>query len=296
MKKFFSTLFFIATGVAWALGQQLTQTLRGTLVDTDSNAPLIGATIIISGSDPIIGTVTDADGKFRFENIPTGRIILQLSYMGYEPKVIPDIILNSGKEVVLNLNMQESAVIMKELIVTASKNKGEAINEMAMVSARSISAEETNRYAGGFNDPSRIMSNFAGVTNTQDGSNDIIVRGNAPKYIQWRLEGVEITNPNHFADQGSVSGSVSTLNNNLLATSDFFTGAFSPEYGDVLSGVYDVKLRAGNNEKFESVLGIGLIGTDITLEGPLKKGYGGSFLVNYRYSTATLLDKLGMIP
>ncbi len=296
MKKLILSLLLLVLLSSFGFGQQLTQTVRGKILDTDSNTPLIGATIIISGSDPIIGTTTDAEGKFRFENIPTGRITLQLSYMGYEPKVVPDIVVNSGKEVVLNLNMQESAVKMDEIIVTANKNKGEAINDMAMISARSISAEETNRYAGGFNDPSKIMSNFAGVTNTQDGSNDIIVRGNSPKYVQWRLEGIEITNPNHFADQGSIGGAVSTLNNNLLATSDFYTGAFSPEYGDVLSGVYDVKLRAGNNEKFEAVLGVGLIGTDLTLEGPLKKGYGGSFLVNYRYSTATLLDKIGLIP
>ncbi len=167
-----------------------------------------------------------------------------------------------------------------------------------LLSARSISPEQANRYAGGFNDPSRILSNFAGVTNTQDGSNHIIVRGNAPKYVQWRLEGVEITNPNHFGDQSAVGGGVSALNNNLLATSDFYTGAFSPEYGDALSGVYDVKLRVGNNEKIEAVFGFGISGTDLTVEGPFKKGYGGSFLVNYRYSTIGLVSalKLADIP
>ncbi|HMG16250.1 MAG TPA: hypothetical protein VK590_12420, partial [Saprospiraceae bacterium] len=119
--------------------------------------------------------------------------------------------------------------------------------------------------------------------------------GNSPKYVQWRLEGVEITNPTHFADQNAVQGGISALNNSLLATSDFSTGAFSPEYGNVLSGVYDVKLRSGNNQKYETSLGVGIQGTDLTLEGPLKKGYGGSFLVNYRYSTISLLSKLGVI-
>ena len=103
--------------------------------------------------------------------------------------------------------------------------------------------------------------------------------------VQWRLEGTEITNPTHFADQNGIQGGVSALNNSLLATSDFSTGAFSAEYGDVLSGVYDVKLRNGNNQKYETSLGIGVQGSDITLEGPFKKGYGGSFLFNYRYST-----------
>ena len=295
MKKIIMATSFVALLTSWAFGQNLTQTVRGTIIDIDSELPLIGAEVIINGSVPLIGTTTDINGQFRLENIPIGRINLQLSYLGYENKMIPNIVVNSGKEVVLKLNMQESAIKMQEVVVTAHKNKGEAINDMALLSARSISAEETNRYAGGFNDPSRIMSNFAGVTNTQDGSNDIIVRGNSPKYVQWRLEGVQITNPNHFADQSAVGGSVSTLNNNLLATSDFYTGAFTAEYGDVLSGVYDVKLRAGNNEKTEAVFGFGLIGTDLTLEGPFKKGYGGSYLINYRYSTATIISELGLV-
>ncbi|MFY0690197.1 MAG: carboxypeptidase-like regulatory domain-containing protein [Cyclobacteriaceae bacterium] len=294
---FKSLLLAIAlTLSASTFGQNtLTQTVRGIVRDIDSHSELIGATIMVVGSDPIIGTITDIDGTFRLENVPTGRITLAMSYIGYDPVSIPNIVVNSGKEVVLQLSMQESAVKMDELIITANQNPGDAINEMSIISTKSISPEETNRYAGGWNDPSKIMSNFAGVTATQDGGNDIIVRGNSPKYVQWRLEGIEITNPNHFADPSAVSGSVSTLNNNLLAASDFSTSAFTPEYGNALSAVYDVKLRAGNNEKFESVLGVGLLGTDLTLEGPFKKGYDGSFLVNYRYSTATFLSQIGLL-
>ena len=295
MRKISSILVVLIGFISVSFAQQLTQTIRGTITDVDSKLPLIGAEVILLGTDPFIGTATDENGAFRLENIPIGRVSLQLNYLGYENNTIANIVVNSGKEVVLELNMQEAAINMEEVVVTVDKNKGEALNDMAMISARSVSAEETNRYAGGFNDPSRIMSNFAGVTNTQDGSNDIIIRGNAPKYVQWRLEGVQITNPNHFADQSAVGGAVSTLNNNLLSTSDFYTGAFSPEYGDVLSGVYDVKLRAGNNEQLEAVFGFGLLGTDLTLEGPFKKGYGGSFLVNYRYSTATIASDLGLI-
>ncbi len=280
----FTTLIF---------AQNLTQTVRGVILDADSKLPLVGASVVVLGTKT--GSVTDLNGNFRLEKVPIGRIDLQLSYVGYEPQIIPNIVVNSGKEVVLNLNMQESALIMNEIVVTAAQNKGDALNEMAMISARSISPEETNRYAGGFNDPSRILSNFAGITSTQDGSNDIIVRGNSPKYVQWQLEGMQITNPNHFGDQSAVGGSVSTLNNNILAASDFYTGAFAPEYGDVLSGVYDVKLRAGNNEKMEAVFGFGLLGTELTLEGPFKKGYGGSFLVNYRYSTVGLVSDLGLV-
>ncbi|OFX87178.1 MAG: TonB-dependent receptor [Bacteroidetes bacterium GWF2_33_16] len=295
MRKLILTTVIVIISKTLVFSQNINQTVRGSIIDIDNKLPLIGATVIIEGTNPIIGTTTDVEGNFRLESIPIGRITLQLSYMGYESKTIPNIIVNSGKEVVLDLNMQESALKMEEVVVKAFKNKGETHNDMALVSARSISPEETHRFAGGYDDPSHILNNFAGVSQTVSGNNDIIVRGNSPKYIQWRLEGVEITNPVHQAEQNSSIAGFSMLNNKLLATSDFYTGAFSPEFGDVLSGVYDVKLRTGNNEKFESTTGVGLMGTDVTIEGPFKKGYAGSYLINYRYSTIGLLSESGIV-
>lgn len=276
--------------------ETLRQTIRGQVVDEGSKLPLIGVTVMIDGSTPPIGAITDNEGYFRIEKVPVGRVNLKLSYIGYKEKVIPNIVVNSAKEVVLKLTLQEYATKMAEVTIVAQMDKGSPTNDMALGSARSISTEETNRYAGSFNDPTQIMSNFAGVAATQDGSNDIIVRGNSPKYIQWRLEGVEITNPNHFANQSGIgTGGISALNNNLLATSDFYTSSFPAEYGDVLSGVYDIKLRSGNNERFEGMIGVGILGTDLTLEGPLKKGYSGSYLINYRYSTISLVSNLELI-
>ncbi|MGL1887624.1 MAG: carboxypeptidase-like regulatory domain-containing protein [Reichenbachiella sp.] len=274
---------------------QLTQTIRGIVLDQDSQRPLIGATVLVVGSDPIIGAMTDIDGHFRLERIAVGRVSLAMSYIGYKNKMMSNLIVNSGKERVLNLTMQESATTMEGVVISAMQHDGAPINDMATVSARSVSAEETRRYAGGFSDPSRILASFAGVSSSPNGENDLIIRGNSPKYVQWRLEGMEITNPTHFADQNAIKGGISALNNNLLSTSDFYTGAFTAEFGDVLSGVYDVKLRAGNNEHFEAAFGFGLLGTDLTLEGPFKKDYAGSYLVNYRYSTVALVNDLGLI-
>lgn len=294
MKQIGTTVLFLIFLFTSAFSQNLNQTVRGVITDQDSKQPITGATIAIAGSNPLKVILSNKDGSFRFDNMPIGRISLHVSNVGYEKIILPNIVVNSGKETVLNINMQEAVAQLEGVVLTFDKNKGQPLNDMALVSGRSISPEQTNRYAGGFNDPSRILSNFAGVTSSQDGSNDIIVRGNSPKYVQWRLEGMQITNPNHFSDQSAVGGSISALNNNLLATSDFYTGAFTAEYGDVLSGVYDVKLRQGNNEKFESTFGVGVLGTELTFEGPFKKGYKGSFLVNYRYSTISLISDLGL--
>ncbi len=295
MKKFISTTLLISVFTTLAFSQNLTQIVRGTINDVDSKLPLIGATIIILGTNPLIGTATDVNGEFRLGKIPIGRIALKISYLGYETKTISDIVVNSGKEVVLDLSMQESVTKMDEVIVKAYKKKGEAVNEMMQQSTHSITLEETKRFTGGMDDPARVVSSFAGVASTPKGGSDIIVRGNSPKYMQWRLDGAEISSPYHMDDQNSSFGALTALNNNLLATSDFYTGAFSSEYGDVLSCVYDVKLRSGNNEKFEMTGGIGLMGTDFTIEGPFRKGYAGSYLFNYRYSTISLINQLGII-
>ena len=278
-----------------AFGQKLTQTVRGTIIDNDSKMPLIGATVMIPGSDPVIGTATDINGNFRLGNIPIGRISLQLSYVGYEPETISNLEVNSGKELVLDLSMQESVIQMNEVVISPDRNKGEAVNEMSLLSSRSISLEETKRFTGGMDDPARVVSSYAGVASSPDGSSDIIVRANSPKYMQWRLDGTEISSPYHMNDQNSSFGALTALNNSLLTTSDFYTGAFSPEYGDVLSSVMDVRLRSGNNEKSEASFGVGILGTDLTLEGPFKKGYAGSYLINYRYSSVSLIKKLGLI-
>ncbi len=288
----FIHLFFLCF---MTYAQKPTQTIRGTVIDEDTQLPLIGATIKVLHTAPVIGSITDQSGKFRLENTPIGRVDLSVSFIGYQEKTIPNLEVNSAKEVLLDIALTEAVTSLDEVVVRATANKGDALNDLALVSARSVSSEQTFRFAGGFNDPSKIMSNYAGVSTSHDGGNEIIVRGNSPKYIQWRLEDVQISNPNHFGDQNAISGIVNALNNNLLSASDFYSGAFPAEFGDALSGVYDIRMRKGNNEKFEGIFGLGVLGTDITLEGPFKKGYDGSFLVNYRYSTLGLANKLGLI-
>ncbi|HCC29452.1 MAG TPA: TonB-dependent receptor [Marinilabiliales bacterium] len=271
------------------------QTIRGTIVDQDSKTPIVGANIIIMASDPIMGTSSDAEGNFRIEKVPVGRVNLQVSCLGFENKYIPNLVVGSGKEVIIQVEMTELVVKLGDINVVATKNKEESLNEMATVSAKVFTVEETKRYAGTFNDPARMVSSFAGVTNNAEGNNDIVVRGNSPKGILWRLEGIEIPNPNHFAGEGSSGGPINALNSAMLSNSDFFSGAFAPEYGNAYSGVFDMQLRTGNNEKREYTFSAGALGIDFTLEGPFKRGKTGSYLINYRYSSLGILDDLGLV-
>ena len=270
-----------------------TQTIRGIIVDQTTQTTLPGASVIILNTNPIIGTTTNVDGEFNFDSIPVGRHSLQVSFIGYKTINISNILLTSGKQLVLNIELEEQASYIKEVVVKANKRKDKVINEMASVSARTFSVEETERYAGSLGDPSRMVANFAGVTMVNDQRNDIIIRGNSPSGVLWRLDGVEIPNPNHFGASGTTGGPVSMLNNNLLTNSDFFTSAFPAEYGNAISGVFDLRMRSGNNQKREYVAQVGFSGFELGAEGPFKKEGKASYLINYRYSTLELLSKIG---
>ena len=272
-----------------SLGQQ---TIKGKIVDKESQFPLPGVTVMVTTVDPVIGTVTDIDGNYKLKNVPIGRHFVRVSYIGYAQQELVTVV-TSGKEVILNVSIEESTEILDAVqIVAGSDHK--VNNDMALVSARVFSVEETERYAGSRGDPARMVSNFAGVGGADDSRNDIVIRGNSPLGVVYRVEGVDIPNPNHFAISGSSGGPTSMLNNKLMANSDFFTGAFPAEYGNSTSGIFDLKLRAGNNEKREWTAQFGVLGAELMAEGPFKKGKSASYLLMYKYSTLGMFQAAGI--
>ncbi|GAB4406721.1 MAG: hypothetical protein OHK0053_33090 [Microscillaceae bacterium] len=285
---------FVGYGLITNLFAQSTgQTIRGVVLDQESKTPLIGANVIVIGTEPILAAATDLEGHFRIVGVPLGRHSLRITYIGYEETTLPEILVGAGKEVVLEIALQESLLSVSEITVVAETEKGVPLNEMALVSARSFSVDETKRYAAAVNDPSRMALSFAGVAANDDTGNEIIIRGNSPRGLLWRLEGVEIPSPNHFSEEGASGGAISILSVNMLDNSDFFTGAFPAEYGNAASGVFDIRLRKGNSQKREYALQAGVLGLDFAAEGPFRKGNRASYLVNYRYSTLAILNAIG---
>ena len=140
-----------------------------------------------------------------------------------------------------------------------------------------------------------MVSNFAGVSQADDSRNDIVIRGNSPTGVLWRLEGVPIPNPNHFSTLGSTGGPVSALNTNLLKNSDFITSAFPAEYGNALSGVFDVGFRNGNKDEYEFTAQLSAFsGLEFMAEGPLNKNKTSSFLISYRHAFTEIASSLGL--
>jgi hypothetical protein len=286
MKRFFSSLSFIFFLTA-IIAQ--TGTIKGTVLDQQSDMPIIGATVQLMGIATNIGAVTDVDGYFVLEKVPIGRNVLQISFLGYETITMPNVEVSTGKDVIMDIKIQESASQLNEVVVTAKTNKDQAQNELATISARQFSVEEVNRYSGGRSDVARLASNFAGVSAPDDSRNDIVVRGNSPTGVLWRIEGIPVPNPNHFSTFGTTGSPVSALNPNVLRNSDFLTSAFPAEYGNANAGVFDIGFRNGNKDRNEYTLQLGAFsGLEGMAEGPLGKS-GGAYLVAGRYSFIGLI-------
>jgi hypothetical protein len=292
--KFIVFLFLLSIS-QFVAAQTPSSTVRGKVYDGETDFPLSGARVLLfleNDSLTEFKIATDEQGHFVFTNVPVGKHRLTVFSGFYDPSST-SIIVNSGKETVVEVPLSESYVETEEVIVVARK-KNEVINEMALISAQKFSVEETNRYAGSRADPARMASNFAGVQGADDSRNDIVIRGNSPLGVVWKVEGIDIPNPSHFAVSGSTGGPVTILNNKSIANSDFFMSAFPAQYGNSTSGVFDLKLRNGNNNKHELMGQFGFLGTEFLAEGPLNAKKNASYLVMGRYSTLSLFEKMNI--
>lgn len=294
-RKLILCLFLILSNLSFSQTIK-TQTIRGTIVDSESDYPLPGAAILLltDSSTTPIGTVTDIDGRFTLKDIPLGRQNFVCKYIGYKDQMINNFLVIKGKEGVINIRLEERAFALDEIVI-ASRQKGEIINDMVTASASALEIDEIVRFSGTLGDVSRMAQNFAGVSGASDDRNDIIVRGNSPSTVLWRMEGIDIPSPNHWATLGTTGGPISMLNTNSLKTSDFLSGAFPAEYGNVTGAVMDLRLKNGNSEKLEFLGQVGFNGFELGVEAPIKFiGNNASVIVNYRYSAIGLLNDFGL--
>ena len=285
-------LFLLGTSEK-SYAQTPVQVVRGMIKTSNSLHPLSQARISLA--DNIEAVYTADNGTFRWEAVPVGRYRMIVQCKGYQPYILPDLIVNAGKEVVLEILLEPQLYSLEEVVISDNSPTLNAI------SSRTFSVEETQRFAATFYDPARLVATFPGVVQANDQANHIAVRGNSPNGLLWRLEGADIVNPNHLTNAGTFSDRLSQngggqiiLSTQLLDNSQFLTGAFSPQYGNALSGVFDMNLRKGNEEQYEFTAQAGLIGIDLAAEGPLSGEGDASFLANYRYSTIGLFGLLGL--
>ena len=281
--------FFFFAGLLQA---QLSQVVKGKVTDKESGIGLPGVIVRLKSPNQVF-TTTDSEGRFRFAEIPVGRQSFLFALTGYKSYPLNDVVISSGKEMVLDVEMEEATQQMEEVVITSGKDT-DVVNNMQVANMKTFSIEETERYAGSRQDPARMAQNFAGVQGSNDSRNDIVIRGNSPSGLLWRLDDIDIPNPNHFAVAGSAGGPQSIINNKYLANSEFYTGAFPAQYGNALGGVFDLRMRNGNNEKHERTFQLGVLGTELAVEGPINKKTGSSYMATYRYSTLALFGSINI--
>ncbi|NVK03598.1 MAG: TonB-dependent receptor [Flavobacteriia bacterium] len=289
MKKLFTlTLTMCAL---FASAQNLGRMVRGQVVERFTQTPIPNAVVTIQLEDSSSYQInTNVEGFFRLGNVQASRLTVTAREFGYQTVTLRDINHNATRETVLFIELEELPQNIDEIEIV-SNSVLRANNEMASVSSRTFTIEESQRFAGARNDISRMAAKLPGVRTANDAVNDIVIRGNSPNGLLWRLEGLDIPNPNHYGKNGQTGGPVSMLNNNVLRNSDFLTGAFPASYGNALGGVFDLQMRNGNNERHEFIGQTGFNGIELGVEGPVGSG---SYLANYRYSVLGLMAALGM--
>lgn len=287
----FLFFFYFLYSIAFAAEAQ---TIQGIVLDKTTETALTGAIIDIPGLTPPKGAVADVDGRFIISGLTPGRYQLRIRYVGYDEELLPDVLVTTGKDADLRILLEENRQALQTVTISGS-NKVKPVNRLAKVSAIALNPETVSRYSGGRCNIARMASNYAGVGTTDDYQNELVIRGNSPTGVLWRLEGIPIPSPGHLSTYGNSGGSFNAVNPNLLGQSDFLTGAFPAEYGNTIAGVMDMSYRSGNKEKLEGMAQIGAwSGGEALLEGPVFKKQNGSFIVGYRYSFVDMLHSLGV--
>ncbi|WP_416864561.1 MAG: TonB-dependent receptor [Imperialibacter sp.] len=289
-------LLIMSVGTAVS-ARQLTQTVRGTVVDDTTKEPLVGASVALLPLASGVGASTNEFGEFEIKDVPVGRQSIQITYTGYKSDVVRELLVVSGKQNVVHVALEQSPMELEEVKVSAASD----IQEFEQMGKVDITAEQFQRIAANYLDPARVVMSSPSVANTNDQNNAVSVRGNSPIANTWRLEGVEIVNPNHLANAGTISdrptqngGGVNVLSTQMLDKSSFLMGYMPAGYGNAIGGIFDMNLRRGNNQRREYTAQASLIGLDFAAEGPFKKGGSASYLVNYRYSFTGVLALMGV--
>lgn len=292
-----SALLLLAFATAAQLfAQEPRGAVIGSVRDAVTGAPLPRASIIVLGPDPPVGTSSDSLGRFALRELPVGLHALQATVIGYAALTVPEAWVRSGKDCVIDFALEPQPVSLTVVEVSAPARDG-----AYFMDARPFTVEQGLRYPAMFQDPARLVTGTPGVVAVNDQANHLSVRGTSPNASAWHLEGAEIVSPNHLGNAGTASdlptlsgGGVNMLSAQMLGPSQLRTGVMPVANGNALGGIMDMRLRDGNREHREWTAQAGLLGLDLSTEGPIGKGGRAFHLVNYRYSTVGLLSALGV--
>ena len=287
MKKpllvFFLFSFFLAFS-SLAEDNPSTGKIRGKVTDRESNAPIPFVSVYIEGL-PIGGT-TDENGEYEIMDVPVGIHNIGFTLVGYRPLMKTNISVSTNRTTELSIRLEQEVIQMETIVVKTKPYYFEKDPE-AEVSGKTIDREEIMNFSGSVLDIQRVVQILPSVVSGSDQMNEIIVRGGNYGENLFIMDGIEIPNPNHFAQQGIGGGPISMLRAEFIQDVSFMAGAFPARYGDKASSVMDITLRKGTKDRMLTNLDMGMAGIGLMAEGPL--GEKGSFLLSARKSFLDLI-------
>ena len=281
--------FLITTNILFA---QVTGDIRGQIIDELTEEPIIGANVIVDGTNR--GSATDIEGNFFIDNIAVGTYGVRVDYIGYASRIVSDVVVKSSRPSVLTIKLQETVLELEAAVVVAEYFTK---SPDTPASTQVQSSEEIRRLPGGFEDVVRAISILPGVAQADGGRNDLIVRGGAPSENLYIIDNIEVPNINHFGTQGASGGPQSYINLDFVEETSFSTGGFTAKYGDKLSSVLDISLREGLTDQLASKTTISASQFGFNLEGALPQD--GNFLFSARRSYLDFIFKaagFGFVP
>ena len=286
LRKILSTFLLIFSAI---LVYAQTGKIEGKILDKSTNEPLPYVNIIIDGST--IGSVSDIDGKFAFTELQPGFVKLRASYIGYSTLLSGDILVTNAKPSYIELYMQPTSTKLDEVVIKVSPFER---SKDAPLSMQKIGIAEIESNPGSNRDISKVIQSFPGVAASPSFRNDILVRGGGPNENVYFLDEVQIPNINHFQTQGASGGAIGIINADQLKSVDFYSGSFPAKDYNMLSSVFDFKLKEGNPNKAKFLFSVGA--SEVALSGDGPAGKKSDYLFSVRRSYLQFLFSALQLP
>ena len=276
-------------GIQVSLFAQSTGTITGKVTDAKTGEPLVGATVILEGTE--LGDATNSQGRYTINNIPAKTYNVKVSYVGFVSQTKFNVVIRSEGNIDLNFQLEEQVSELDEINITPNPFAKEDVTPLSI---QKFNQQEIAAYPGGNNDIAKVVQSLPGVSGSVGGfRNDVIIRGGAPNENVYYLDGIPIPNINHFSTQGSAGGPVGLLNVSFFEGVSLTASSFDSKYENVLSGVLQFNQRTGNDREFMGNLRVGSSEAAFTVEGPLFKGDDSeantSYIASVRRSYLQLL-------
>ena len=250
--------------------------ISGTVTDHASKEPIPQVTVSITGST--LGAATGEDGRYVIRHIPPGTYEVQASAVGFAPRIVQEVVVRAGEGTKLDFGLTEQSIQVGEVEITAKQLMIPGLP----ATAEYLSYKEIQNAAGAFDDVVRDVVALPGVAQMRPDRNDLLVRGGGASENLFLVDGIEMSNIDHFGTEGSGAGSVSLVNLEFVDNTSFSAGGFGVRYGDRLSSVMSIGIRDGRTDANHVKATVSATEAGLNLEGPVASG--GAYLFSVRRS------------